>query len=247
MSTDNKTLADAQHGGRVRLGDGVRCSKCEGRGYFNVDVDVDDSGGSIGNIEACPHCTLSAQPSPGGQWAPEIEQLHKLVSSILSTVSLGYQTGPYAYAGEDFGGYLHEAASNCRTILRGLSNIAARQPVRIYGCCAQPEGELHTAECPNMRHLAAGQPVGEPYGWVITGPNGSIFCPADRQDIMEATTRSELVSFVEVYAAPPAQAVDLGQFRASVLHAYEEMHDGYHSEKLGSLLALIDSLGAVKS
>lgn len=159
MSTDNKTLADAQPGGRVRLGDGVRCSKCEGRGYFDVDVDVDDSGGSIGNIEACPHCTLSAQPSPGGQWGPEIEQLHKLVSSILSTVSLGYQTGPYAYAGEDFGGYLHEAASNCRTILRGLSNIAARQPVRIYGCCAQPEGELHTAECPNMRHLAACQPV----------------------------------------------------------------------------------------
>jgi|GEM_PF-1952698 len=40
----------------------------------------------------------------------------------------------------------------------------------------------------------------------------------------------------------PAQAVDLGQFRASVLHAYEEIHDGYHSEKLGSLLALIDSV-----
>ena len=36
--------------------------------------------------------------------------------------------------------------------------LAARQPVRIYGCCAQPEGELHTAECPNMRHLAARQP-----------------------------------------------------------------------------------------
>ena len=36
--------------------------------------------------------------------------------------------------------------------------ISARQPVRIYGCCAQPEGELHTAECPNMRHLVARQP-----------------------------------------------------------------------------------------
>mgnify|MGYP004351664545 FL=1 len=36
--------------------------------------------------------------------------------------------------------------------------LATRQPVRIYGCCAQPEGELHTAECPNMRHIAARQP-----------------------------------------------------------------------------------------
>ncbi|WP_313415501.1 hypothetical protein [Stenotrophomonas sp.] len=37
--------------------------------------------------------------------------------------------------------------------------LAARQPARIYGCCAQPEGELHTAECPNMRHVAARRPV----------------------------------------------------------------------------------------
>lgn len=37
--------------------------------------------------------------------------------------------------------------------------LSAHQPVRIYGCCAQPEGELHTAECPNMRHLAARQPA----------------------------------------------------------------------------------------
>ncbi|ALA82125.1 hypothetical protein VN11_08565 [Stenotrophomonas maltophilia] len=43
--------------------------------------------------------------------------------------------------------------------VRASDALAARQPVRIYGCCAQPEGELHTAECPNMRHLAARQPV----------------------------------------------------------------------------------------
>ncbi|KKF88286.1 hypothetical protein IMCGPPIG_01875 [Stenotrophomonas maltophilia] len=75
-------------------GDAFHCGKCKGRGYVDFDVDVDESGSSIGNIEACPHCTL-----------------------------------------------------------------AARQPARIYGCCAQPEGELHTAECPNMRHLAARRPV----------------------------------------------------------------------------------------
>ena len=47
--------------------DAVHCGKCKGRGYVHVDVDVDDSGGSIGNIEACPHCAIAAPPSPGGQ------------------------------------------------------------------------------------------------------------------------------------------------------------------------------------
>ncbi|HHA2501905.1 TPA: hypothetical protein ACOENT_000075 [Stenotrophomonas maltophilia] len=65
MTTDNKTLADVQPGGRVRLGDGVRCNKCKDRGYVDVDVDVDDSGSSIGNVEACPHCALAARQPVG--------------------------------------------------------------------------------------------------------------------------------------------------------------------------------------
>ncbi len=119
---------------------------------FNKACSCPSGDGSLRH--PCP-----AHPSPGGQDAPEIEQLRTLVSCILSTVSLGHQKGPYAYAGEDFGRYLAEAARDCRTILRALSDIAARQPARIYGCCAQPEGELHTAECANMRHLAARRTV----------------------------------------------------------------------------------------
>lgn len=110
MNTNNKTLADVQPGGRVRLGDAlppmpsadynaysdgseplytseqmldyaraalsaqpspggqgdaVHCGKCKDRGYVHVDVDVDDSGGSIGNIEACPHCALAARQPVG--------------------------------------------------------------------------------------------------------------------------------------------------------------------------------------
>lgn len=71
----------------------------------------------------------SVSPSPADQDAPEIERLRSLVSRILSTVSLGHQTGPYAYAGEDFGGYLLEAKGDCHTILRMLPALAARQPV----------------------------------------------------------------------------------------------------------------------
>lgn len=75
---------------------------------------------------AIPH--LRPQPAELAEqqgFAPEIEQLEKLVSSILRTVSLGYQTGPHAYAGEDFGRYLREATSDCRTILRMLPTLAA--------------------------------------------------------------------------------------------------------------------------
>lgn len=136
------SLADVQPGGRVTLGDGVRCSKCKDRGYFDVDVDVDDSGGSIGNIEACPHCTLSAQPSLGGQDAREL---------LAAEFDKNEVTAAAARRLRNHNETVVEAAA--------LRVIAARQPARIYGCCAQPEGELHTAECPNMRHVAARRPV----------------------------------------------------------------------------------------
>lgn len=128
MTTDKTpaTLATAKHGGCVQLKDGQHVLVLrEMRAQFT-------DAGSPARTAALDAAiaALSAQPSPGGQGdAPEIEQLRALVSSILSTVSLGHQKGPYAYAGEDFGRYLAEAARDCRTILRVLSDIAARQPV----------------------------------------------------------------------------------------------------------------------
>ncbi len=92
---------------------------------------------------------------------------------------------------------------NCRADARAAMEaaLAASQPVRIYGCCAQPEGDLHTAECPNMRHLAAHQPVGESqthWGWLVDGVpfKGNSTCDKDA---------------VPLYAGQPgptAQAVD---------------------------------------
>ncbi|HEL3784036.1 TPA: hypothetical protein UM046_004312 [Stenotrophomonas maltophilia] len=107
MTTHNKTLADVQPGGKVRLGDGVRCSKCKDRGYFDVDVDADDSGGSIGNIEACPHCALSAQPSPGGQGVA----LHDAVGQIFGCDGNPWRTRDVA------------------AVLRDYAALAALQPV----------------------------------------------------------------------------------------------------------------------
>lgn len=151
MSNDKTTLADAQPGGRVRLEDQAERARFEawaGDLYHLQRMGDTYRSAITTNAWQAWQAALSAQPSRGGQGdAPEIEQLRALVSSILSTVSLGYQTGPYAYAGEDFGGYLHEAASNCRTILRVLSDLAARQPVRVYDCCGEVAGDLHWGDC----------------------------------------------------------------------------------------------------
>ena len=146
MSNNNKTLADAQPGGRVRLGDqahatsahdletiervamAMQASENKQSGWTWTDCSSIEVEGWM-DLARAAVAALSAQPSLGSQDAPEIEQLRALVSSILSTVSLGHQKGAYAYAGEDFGRYLAEAARDCRTILRALSDIAARQPV----------------------------------------------------------------------------------------------------------------------
>lgn len=119
-------------------------------------------------------------------------------------------------------------ASVWRSIERGRAALAASQPVRIYGCCAQPEGELHTAECPNMCHIPARQPEaqvpvvveavatikldrdGEFYvDWLTEGgihdlSVGDVLLAAN-----SAITNDE--GYGEVYAAPPAQGIDLGQ------------------------------------
>lgn len=157
-------------------------------------------------------------PSPAGQGdTPEIEQLRKLVSNLLSTVSLGYQTGPYAYAGEDFGGYLREAASNCRAIMRGLSDLAARRPV------GERPMEMRICE---LRQVSL--KPNRPY--VFTVDANCANCRADAAYAMgNADTR-------------PAQAVDLGQFRLPVEFFIAYTFPGTPSHVEGRrLLALIDS------
>ncbi|WP_049460336.1 hypothetical protein [Stenotrophomonas maltophilia] len=101
---------------------------------------------------------LSAQPSPGGQgdvrsqfeaWHCEKFKTRWQTGAPTRDMHNGVYADNYGPAEQQERWELWQAA------------IAACHPVRIYGCCAQPEGELHTAECPNMRHLAARQPVDE--------------------------------------------------------------------------------------
>lgn len=96
--------------------DAVHCGKCKGRGYVHVDVDVDDSGGSIGNIEACPHCTIAAQPSPGGHGGA-LAMVRSNLRSIADIASKA-EGDPVAIAN-----------INCEvTHALQLLDLAARQP-----------------------------------------------------------------------------------------------------------------------
>lgn len=56
--------------------------------------------------------------------AAERQRIAELVREIRSTVALGHQTGPFAYAGEDFERYLREATQHCDEIL-GLLTLNA--------------------------------------------------------------------------------------------------------------------------
>lgn len=99
--------------------------------------------------------------------------------------------------------------------------------------------------------IASRQPARqEPYGWVCTGPNGTLFLPLSARDVIEVNAK--YMTVVPVYAAAQtSQAVDLEQFRECVElmewqergHANPDWPVGdpkKHAEAL-RLLALIDS------
>lgn len=55
--------------------------------------------------------------------AAVLAEIRSRVESIHSTARLGYQTGPYAYAGEDMGQYLRDAVDDCEEIVRSIGKL----------------------------------------------------------------------------------------------------------------------------
>jgi hypothetical protein len=205
-----------------------------------------------------------AQPSPAGQGdAPEIERIRTLVSSILSTVSLGHQRGPYAYAGEDFGRYLEEATRDCRTILRALSDLAAPRPV---AAAVKDSLTVGVGQAAGQDPVAEAWIVVKEYAWDHGDggrPTLAYLWPSEFERRVYPTfaAASEFIKsgdwplgFVAMQIqAPPAQTVDLWQFRESVLQEFLREDDAFQRGFLGHkqyaeaqakcdrLLALIDS------
>lgn len=204
-----KTLADAQPGGRVRLGDALpplppMGYEERGTGMGPHDVYYSPVAYTAQQMQDYAHAALSAQPSPGGQ-GDEIRQLRERIDA--------YSVSQVCDKDE---------ISRQAITIRNLRNaLAARQPV----------GEVNAESAlSKARHALAEQcEWGSEKRACLSG---------------ELDSSPAMKALISVCAAPPAQAVDLGQFRAAVYEArcsHQAMERKAEMQECDRLLDLIDS------
>lgn len=257
MNTNDKTLADAQPGGRVRLGDQAERARFEAwahaQSYRGGNI-MADRDAVHPDMYADPvaqltwkswQAALSAQPSPGGQDALAALQqdYDKLLDSFNRQVEVAEKIAGRALQQDDRIEELEEA-------------LAARQPVGQIpaGFLLVPEKFGIPADVWEGVEFVIGGPgtgEGEAYldstAWIgdlMQDDGSSIYglhlscdeCPEEGS-----------VTLAE-FAAPPAQAVDLGQFIALAkfgeefaFSAEKQPHSRVVYSQATRLLALIDS------
>lgn len=262
MKTNDKTLADAQPGGRVRLGDQndalavslrqIADAQYTRRQRFNgrLPADVQEvirmaadaltdkpqyitDAYELGMRDAQ---ALSAQPSPGGQGdglsARAVEMLRddaRLVGVIADNIERGKLDHPGFYRNTQLAEVLRRVLS---------AALAARQPVEYSGTrtcgderpCINCYSDIGDCLGPapsqgNANHSALQEPV----AWI-----SRIRCvgPEYGKEIYGKLPVQSLnplyYEHIPLYAAPPAQAVDLERAR-------DEGHDGAIRYVLGYL------------
>lgn len=218
MKTNDKTLADVQPGGRVRLGDGLQLAN-EWRHVF--DGDGHDMAGANKNtlrrfIQAID--ALSAQPSPGGQGdAQTIAKLRAMMD--------------HSFGGPGF--VVYGTAQSIAEVERRLApGIAASQPGgqdahELWAMAQLVPGEgIEDGVRRIEAALAARQPVGEAVELA-------------RAKVKIAALELQLATY-----EASAQAVDLGRFRKLASWVVNCVGHGINDSqrRMGEeLLALIDS------
>ena len=198
MSTE-KTLATVKHGGCVQLEDGLPPLPEAWYRPNSPNAPIGQILFSEEQMMDYARAALSAQPSPGGQG-----ELLEQVARFLD-YSVGHD--PWPNIRRVYGESWWEPVRKMRDELRTL---AARQPVYVQGCDelrARTEGEraAYMEGLEEGKKIAARQPVGEPVAWMTHHAEPMLF-----------PTREEASDYCEdderplpLYAAPPAQAVDL--------------------------------------
>lgn len=231
MSNDNKTLADVQPGGRVRLGEQAAPSKDGWNVLARIDTAIGYLTTALDDLDSCPDRrpgimvteamavlreTLSAQPSPGGQDTVVSDDMVQALKAELARAQLPGKNRTY---------FLKD--SELPSILREV--LAARQPVFVQGCDelrARTEGEraAYMEGLEEGKKIAARQPVGEPVGYATfrDGRFGSWLFQTramaeshDSTAVAGGPANSEIVPLFR----SPAQAVDLAALKA-LYHAY---------------------------
>lgn len=179
MSTE-KTLADAQPGGRVRLPDRTERARFED---WYVQNAFDYVANPLGSRDCALQwkgwqAALSAQPSPGETLPPDMRLGSPDYLDYLDTESSPGGQG----AREQFSEWWSQQSCAIGTLL----------PYEI-------------ARLGWNGALAARQPVGEPVAWKYRAPGVSFWRVSFRKPVNPEWECEPL------YAAPPAQAVDLGE------------------------------------
>lgn len=250
-----KTLADAQPGGRVRLGDRPK------DGEVLVEVSgLTGSGKSAiaGEIEIlCKALGLDAEWVNGDEekrlthadWIGALEMYKPkvvIVEQNIPRAALSAQPSPGGQGEIDVddlaqairkvdGRHLLGAGALAEAILSELPFLAARQPVDATG--------------KDSLTVGGGQAVQqEPFGWWMQDSSGvGYFTRTPGPDSLAAYNSTPGYSATPLHAAPPSQAVDLGQFIALAkfgeefaFSAEKQPHSRVIYSQASRLLALID-------
>lgn len=224
MTTDNKTLADVQPGGRVRLGDALPPLPFT---HYNACGDGSEPLYTAGQMRDYARAALSAQPSPGGQGDSRSEKAETFLRQYLTYLRSSPRQG------------LRPRWCDVYEALEvAIEALAARQPV----------GD-HLAQDRKM----VSQPVGEPDYFLVRDEDESRWRESD-EATFDSVKRQRPDDAIALYAAPPAQAVDLCRARASIQSLLNWIDDWAETpEESGidaieaeaeAVLALIDSQGA---
>ncbi|MDT3557917.1 hypothetical protein ROV95_17620 [Stenotrophomonas maltophilia group sp. msm1] len=217
MTTDKKTLADVQPGGRVRLGDALPPLPCTG---YSAYSDGTEPLYTAEQMRDYARAALSAQPSPGGQGdALDLDR-------VLSLADL------HAEESREDGVRLLDRGGLLAFAQDVAAAFAARQPVGTDDATDRALGETidQRDRCEEVADELAAR-IASITG-VDIGEHSSANCPW--QNAIEAA---------EEYK--PAQAVDLGQFRDAITREYANSRalcDMPRILECERLLALIDSM-----
>lgn len=235
MSTD-KTLADVQPGGRVRLGDGLRpCPFCGHSDFDQWPCEYIDASGA--NVVRCARChaaapmkvwhALSAQPSPGGQdvraqfeaWmATQHDQGSEHVMAMVGATDDRYQSPVTSSMWSAW-----QAANAAREAGR-INGWRIIDGVRVFSASAHAsivDDQQYVRYDDYLAALAARQPVGEiDEAAVLRRAAAVLYMWEDDPNLTgymgDFNDACGILELLAQHAAPPAQGVDLGQFRVAV-------------------------------
>lgn len=258
MSNDNKTLAEVQPGGRVRLGDQAERARFEA--FLSRNPLTALCAGTAWEVwqaalsaqPSPPTCKegLQVHPSPGGQGdAREREGWRKMQKAAASQTrkdGVGACDALYELAVKhgandaEAAGFAHHVNGSLALLETQTHDGLHREATMEAALAArQPVGD-HLAQDRKMVSQPVGEPVAWYYGFSDTGEAGPVTFGGNpgAEAIAWAERHGHTLHYL--YAAPPAQAVDLGQ----IIDQIAQQWDGCSYDAVGETIDIGQAIRA---